>query len=82
MLEQPQTNFLLRLLSKFKNGGFISNKVKFLTLPLCLKVVRLLNETTILSGQAVAQLVEALRYKPEDRGFDSGCCHKISLDKS
>ena len=24
---------------------------------------------------AVAQLVEAQRYKPESRGFDSGCCH-------
>jgi hypothetical protein len=23
----------------------------------------------------VAQLVEALRYKPEGRGFDSGWCH-------
>jgi hypothetical protein len=27
------------------------------------------------SGHAVAQLVEALRYKPEGRGFDSGWCH-------
>jgi hypothetical protein len=26
-------------------------------------------------GQAVAQLVEALRYKPERRGFDSRWCH-------
>jgi len=26
-------------------------------------------------GHAVAQLVEALRYKPEGRGFDSRCCH-------
>ena len=26
-------------------------------------------------GQAVAQLVEALRYKPEGRGFDSLWCH-------
>jgi hypothetical protein len=25
-------------------------------------------------GHAVAQLVEALRYKPEDRGFDSRWC--------
>ena len=24
-------------------------------------------------GHAVAQLVEALRYKPEGRGFDSRC---------
>ena len=30
--------------------------------------------------QAVAQLVEALRYKPEGRGFDSRLCHwKFSL---
>jgi hypothetical protein len=26
-------------------------------------------------GRAVAQLVEALRYKPERRGFDSRWCH-------
>ena len=26
-------------------------------------------------GHAVAQLVEALRYKPEGRGFNSRCCH-------
>jgi hypothetical protein len=26
-------------------------------------------------GHAVAHLVEALRYKPEGRGFDSRCCH-------
>ena len=26
-------------------------------------------------GYAVAQLVEALRYKPEGRGFDSRWCH-------
>jgi hypothetical protein len=28
-----------------------------------------------LSGRAVAQLVEALRYKPERRGFDSWWCY-------
>ena len=27
------------------------------------------------TGYAVAQLVEALRYKPEGRGFDSRWCH-------
>jgi hypothetical protein len=26
-------------------------------------------------GQGVGQLVEALRYKPEGRGFDSRWCH-------
>jgi len=26
-------------------------------------------------GHAVAQLVKALRYKPESRGFDSRWCH-------
>ena len=26
-------------------------------------------------GHAVAQLLEALRYKPEGRGFDSRLCH-------
>jgi hypothetical protein len=28
-------------------------------------------------GHAVAQLVEALRYKPEARGFDSLWCHGL-----
>ena len=31
--------------------------------------------TLSLSGHAVAQLVEALRYKPEGRGFASRWCH-------
>jgi len=26
-------------------------------------------------GQAVGQLVEALRYKPEGRGLETSCCH-------
>jgi hypothetical protein len=29
----------------------------------------------IVWGQVVAQLVEALHYKPEGRGFDSRWCH-------
>ena len=29
----------------------------------------------VVVGHAVAQLVEALRYKPEGRGFDSRWCH-------
>jgi len=34
-------------------------------------------------GHAVAQLVEALRYKPEGRGFGSRWCHwNFSLTKS
>jgi hypothetical protein len=34
-------------------------------------------------GHAVAQLVEALRYKPKGRGFDSRCCNwNFSLIKS
>jgi hypothetical protein len=35
---------------------------------------------SIIAGNAVAQLVEALRYKPEGRGFDSRWCHRnVSL---
>jgi len=30
---------------------------------------------TSMQGHAVAQLVEALRYKPEGRGFDSRWCY-------
>jgi hypothetical protein len=36
--------------------------------------------TVSLLGYAVAQLVEALCYKPEGRGFDSLWCHRnVSL---
>jgi hypothetical protein len=31
--------------------------------------------TKVQEGHAVAQLVEALRYKPEGGGFDSRWCH-------
>jgi len=31
--------------------------------------------TSTTTGHAVAQLVEALRYKPEGRGFDARWCH-------
>jgi hypothetical protein len=34
-----------------------------------------LNTYIIVMGHAVAQLVEALRYKPERSGFDSQWCH-------
>jgi hypothetical protein len=33
------------------------------------------NILKILTGHAVAQLVESLRYKPEGRGFDFRMCH-------
>jgi hypothetical protein len=36
---------------------------------------QLYHQSSFLLGYAVAQLVEALRYKPEDRGFDSRWCH-------
>ena len=37
----------------------------------------------LLLGHAVAQLVEALRYKSEGRGFDSRWCHcNFSLTQS
>jgi len=36
---------------------------------------RTLNEVIVAWGHAVAQLVEALRYKPEGRDFDFRWCH-------
>jgi hypothetical protein len=36
--------------------------------------VHLFNDVTLTAGYAVAQLVEALRYKPEGRGFDFRLC--------
>jgi hypothetical protein len=38
---------------------------------------RLITSYKNVGGYAVAQLVEALRYKPEGRGFDSRWCHWI-----
>jgi hypothetical protein len=32
-----------------------------------------------IQGHAVAQLIQALRYKPEGRGFDSCCVIDINL---
>jgi len=44
------------------------------------KILALLLKPLVIMGYAVAQLVEALRYKPEGRGFDSRWCHwNISL---
>ena len=37
--------------------------------------VRFYARTSYERGHAVAQLVEALRYKSEGRGFDSRWCH-------
>jgi hypothetical protein len=34
-----------------------------------------LTKYTSLTGHAVAQFFEALRYKPEGRGFNPRCCH-------
>jgi hypothetical protein len=45
----------------------------------CMKTLRFFRQilyATCLS-RAVAQLVEALRYKPEGRGFDYRWCHWI-----
>jgi hypothetical protein len=39
------------------------------------KSVTILLFHTYMKGHAVAHLVEALRYKPEGRGFDSRYCH-------
>jgi hypothetical protein len=46
-------------------------------------VTNIKNVTTFGQGHAVAQLVEALRYKGEGRGFDSRKCHwKFSFPRS
>ena len=44
-----------------------------------LKTLRLNIQDTIdnVTGYVVAQLIEALRYKPEGRGFDPRWCHFI-----
>jgi hypothetical protein len=35
-----------------------------------------MNDNNYIDTLLVAQLVEALRYKPEGRGFDSRWCHR------
>jgi hypothetical protein len=39
------------------------------------KISKLCLSTPVVRGHVGGQLVEALRYKPEDRGFDSRSCH-------
>jgi hypothetical protein len=45
-----------------------------------LKALLYLDYPITIRGYAVAQLVEALRYKPEDRGFFSRYSHKFFSD--
>jgi len=44
-------------------------------LPILLEGCAITSHTLSYWGYVVAQLVEALRYKPEGRGFDSLWCH-------
>jgi hypothetical protein len=55
-----------------KNGGIVdaAHSIEYST---CNKIVILVY--VMFSGHAVAQLVEALRYKREGREFDSQWCH-------
>jgi hypothetical protein len=60
----------IRLFEEFCNiTGFIT-KVH--------EVIQFLN-IVLTSGARGGTVVEALRYKPEDRGFDSRWCHWIFL---
>ena len=43
----------------------------------CLQTSEFAPVPSVTMEHAVAQLVEALRYKPEGRGFDSRWCHWI-----
>jgi len=50
-----------------------------MTLEMCQTLFTLIIDVSL--GHAVAQFVEALRYKPEGRGFDSRCCYwKFFID--
>ena len=49
--------------------GFVTSSLQFALLWNLIPIYR------VSCGHAVAQLVEALRYKPEGRGFDSLYCH-------
>ena len=44
-------------------------------LPVTSQLIALRLSTSLFTGHAVEQLVEALRYNPEGRGFDSRWCH-------
>jgi len=58
------------------NGGTSFNTCPTKAKMECLCNFENLRDVTLLSGGTllVAQLAEALRYKPEDRGFDSRWC--------
>jgi hypothetical protein len=62
------------------NSQATVTKVKWLMFVFSITFILLeLKKPTLImnSGHAVAQLVWALRYKPEGRGFDSRWCHWI-----
>jgi len=48
---------------------------KLVFLSTVILVVNITDVTVVTVGNAVAQLVEALRYTPEGREFDSRWCH-------
>jgi len=54
-------------------GEYSVQRTKFSNEPT--KVLGFMKVYNYVVGHAVAQLVEALRYKPEGRGFDSRWCH-------
>jgi hypothetical protein len=64
-------------------GGYMKSKtycgIRYLGFPIGVAEISLLFDLSIREewegGYAVAQLFEALRYKPEGRGFDSRWCH-------
>jgi len=39
------------------------------------EMLHIVGIAVVIKGHAAAQLVEALHYKPEGRGFDSRWCH-------
>jgi hypothetical protein len=46
-------------------------QISIIIIIITITIIKISDITLPQSGYALAQLVEALRYKPEDRGFDS-----------
>ena len=65
------------------NPKLDENKIQMLKylsmIDIFIKIYKFLPVLRAWGGHVVAQLVEALRYKSEDRGFDSRCHWNFSL---
>jgi len=77
-LLSPLSGYKIFLYLKLEAAGFLRTLItRYETTQDISKKMVIFPVLTFLLGHAVAQLVEALRYKPEGRGFESRWCYWI-----